>query len=345
MQKKNRITEKTRVSELHITANMRTVRSKFMLWNTRKQSGIGILALPPNTRSQMVKDIRFISGKPDRIVQDKYPLNKIVQWRQTSSVEVEWDIELHTVHLSDIIKSAHRTQRLTASLRQLYTREERFLEQHDKIRCVAHQVTAGCKSDLDKAKAIFQWQVDHMKQQGRLVGGPGASSALTYMDGNCGSFAWLFVSLCRSLGIPARVIMGGLAIEGEAGYHAWAEAFIAPWGWISVDGSIAQSLKEHAERFERLGFPTDPAFYFGGICDRCIAFSEGMNIDLKTMGFDVPLGLEVVDFLQPGADIYFVLPGDSRREKITGWSGLFYPGDTELAEDEIRRKMEYSLLK
>ena len=339
------MSSKNHKMRLRTKANMRTVKSRFMLWNTRRQPGIGILALPPNTRSQIIKDKRFISGKPNRIVQDKYPLNKIAQWRQTSRIEVEWDIELHAVHLSDIIKNTKRNQRLPASLRQLYTSEERFLEQHDKIRCVAHQVTVGYKSDLDKTKAIFQWQVDHMKQQGQLVCGPGASSALAYMDGNCGSFAWLFVSLCRSLGIPARVIMGGLAIEGDAGYHAWAEAFIVPWGWISVDGSIAQSLKEHAERFERLGFPTDPAFYFGGICDRCIAFSEGMNIDLKTIGFDVPLGLEVVDFLQPGADIYFGLPGDSRREKVTGWSGLFYPGDTELAEDEIRREMEYSLLK
>ena len=324
---------------------MRTVRLKFILWNTRGQPGICILALPPNTRSQLVKNLRFISGKPSRVVQDKYSLNKIVQWQQTSRVEVEWDIELHTVYLSDIIASAQQSQLLPASLRQLYTREERFLEQHDKIQCVAHQVTAGYKSDLDKAKAVFQWQVDHMKQQGRLVGGPGALSALTHMDGNCGSFAWLFVSLCRSLGIPARVIMGGLAIEGEAGYHAWAEAFIGPWGWISVDGSIAQSLRKHAEGFERSGFPTDPAFYFGGICDRCVAFSEGMNIELKVLGFDVPVGLEIVDFLQPGADIYFGLPGDSRREMVTGWSGMFYSNGTVLVENEIRREMEYLLLK
>ena len=324
---------------------MRTVKSKIVLWNTKKQPGMIILAFPPNTRSQKVKDLRFISGKPDRIVQDKYPLNKIGQWRQTIRVEVEWDIELYTVHLSDIIKGSQHSQQLSGALRQLYTRKEHFLEQHDKIRHKALQVTAGYKSDLDKAKAIFQWQVDNMKQQGRLVGGPGALNALAYMDGNCGSFAWLFVSLCRSLEIPARVIMGGLTIEGEAGYHAWAQAFVAPWGWISVDSSIAQSLKENTERFELLGFQTDPAFYFGGICDRCIVFSEGMNIELKAIGFDVLLGLEVVDFLQPGADIYFGLLGDTRREMVTGWSGMFYASGTVLAEDEIRMKMEYSLLK
>lgn len=324
---------------------MRTVKSKIVLWNTKKQPGTVILAFPPNTRSQKVKDLRFISGKPDHIVQDKYSFNRIGHWRTTSRVEVEWDIELHTVHLSDIIKGAQHSQQLPVPLLQFYTRKERFLEQHAKIRHKAHQVTAGYKSDLDKVKAIFQWQVDNMKQQGRLVGGPGALNALAYMDGNCGSFSWLFVSLCRSLMIPARVTMGGLAIEGKAGYHAWAQAFVAPLGWISVDGSIAQSLKENAERFELLGFPTDPAFYFGGICDRCIVFSEGMNIELKTMGFDVPLGLEVVDFLQPGADIYFGLPRDPRREMITGWSGMFYSSDEVLDEDEIRREMEYSLLK
>jgi len=315
-----------------------------MLWNTRGQPGTAIVALPPNTRSQMVKNLRFLSDKPARVVQDKYSLNKIAQWQQTSRVEIEWEIELRTVHLAEIIKSAQQSDQLSALDWQLYTREERFLEQSDEIRYTAHQVTAGYKSDLDKAQAIFQWQVDHMKQQGRLLSGPGALSAYTCMDGNCGSFAWLFVSLCRSLGIPTKVIMGGLAIE-EAGYHAWAEVFIAPWGWITVDGSIAQSLKDNADWFGDRGFPTDPAFYFGGICDRCVVFNEGMNIELKAAGLNVPIGLEVVDFMQPGADIYFGLQEDSRREKVAGWLGIFYPSGTLLAEDEIRRKMEYSLLK
>lgn len=324
---------------------MRTVKSKFVLWNTRGQSGTAIIALPPNTRSQVVKNLRFLSDKPVRVVQDKYTLNKIAQWQQTSRVEVEWEIQLRTVQLADIIKSAHRSDQLSASQWQLYTHEEHFLEQSAEIRHTAHRVTTGRKSDLDKARAIFQWQVDHMKQQGRLVSGPGALSAYTDMDGNCGSFAWLFVSFCRSLGIPAKVIMGGLAIEEEAGYHAWAEVFIAPWGWITVDGSIAQSIRDNADWFGNRGFPTDPAFYFGGICDRCVVFSEGMNIELEAIGLDVPIGLEVVDFLQPGADIYFGLPGDSRREKVTGWSGLFYPSGTVLTDDEIRREMKYSLLK
>lgn len=324
---------------------MRTVKSKFVLWNARGQSGTAIIALPPDTRSQTVKNLRFLSDNPVRVAQNRHSLNKIVQWQQTSRVEVEWEIELHTVQLAEIINSTQQSDLLSASQLQLYTREERFLEQSDEIRHMAHQVIAGCKSDLDKAQAIFQWQVDHMKQQGRIVSGPGALSAYTDMDGNCGSFAWLFVSLCRSLGIPAKVIMGGLAIEDEAGYHAWAEVFIAHWGWITVDGSIAQSMKDNSDWFGNRGFPTDPAFYFGGICDRCVVLSEGMNIELEAIGLDVPIGLEVVDFLQPGADIYFGLPGDSRREKVTGGAGLFYPSGTVLTDDEIRREMKYSLLK
>ncbi|MCK4666234.1 transglutaminase domain-containing protein [Candidatus Dependentiae bacterium] len=324
---------------------MRTVKSKIELWNTKDLPGTVILALPPNTRSQTVKELRFISGKPDRVVQDIYSLNTIAQWQKTSRVDVEWEIELYTVYLSDLINSSQRGHRLPDSLQQLYTREERFLEQHDKIRAAAHQITAGYKSDLDKAKAIFQWQVDNMKQQGRIIGGPGAMNALIHMDGNCGSFVWLFVSLCRCLNIPARVIMGGLAIEKQAGFHAWAEVFISSLGWISIDSSIAQSLKDESDWFVERGFPGDSEFYFGGICDRNIIFSEGMNINLKNAGLNIPAGLEVVDFLQPGADIYFGLQGDTRRKKIAGWSGMFYKGDTQLDEDEIRREMQYSLLK
>ena len=319
---------------------MRKLKVKFVLWNTKKRQGTVIVALPCSRCHQNIKNFRFISGEPDTIVNDKYQFNKIGLWRQTDKVEFEWDMELETINLLDI-ESSQKNYSLSPDQRKFYTKQERFLEQNDKIRKTANLITTNHKSDLAKARAIFKWQISNMKQQGRVLGSPGAMNTLVQMDGNCGSFAWLFVSLCRCLNIPARIIMGGLAIEKQAGFHAWAEVFISSLGWITIDSSIAQSLKDETDWFVERGFPGDPEFYFGGICDRCVIFSEGMNINLKAAGLNVPRGLEVVDFMQPGADIYFVLQGDTRRKKIAGWSGMLYQGDTQLDEDEIRREMKY----
>ncbi len=319
---------------------MRKLKVKFVLWNTKKRPGNVIVALPYSRGHQKVKNFRFISVEPDNIVQDKYQFNKIALWQQTGNVEFEWDMELDTINFKDI-EISQKNHFLSSVQRKFYTKQERFLEQNDKIRKTADLITNTHKSDLEKARAIFKWQISNMKQQGRVLGSPGAMNALVQMDGNCGSFAWLFVSLCRCLNIPARVIMGGLAIEEQAGFHAWAEVFISSLGWITIDSSIAQSLKDNTDWFVERGFPRDPEFYFGGICDRCITFSEGMNINLKTAGLNIPTGLEVVDFMQPGADIYFGLQGDTRRKKIAGWSGMFYQGDTQLDEDEIIREMKY----
>jgi transglutaminase-like putative cysteine protease len=65
----------------------------------------------------------------------------------------------------------------------------------------------------------------------------------------------LFISLVRSTGIPARLVMGqalespsppGVETCDVCGYHCWAESFVAGLGWIPVDASGRQrpSLKD-----------------------------------------------------------------------------------------------------
>jgi hypothetical protein len=54
--------------------------------------------------------------------------------------------------------------------------------------------------------------------------------------GDCGEYAWLFAAWCRSIGIPARVLLGSWAV-GWYSAHAWNEFYLEGVGWIPVDGS------------------------------------------------------------------------------------------------------------
>lgn len=58
-------------------------------------------------------------------------------------------------------------------------------------------------------------------------------------SGVCQDFAHLFIALCRHAQLPARYVSGylGDVTESEAS-HAWAEAYVPPWGWIGFDPTV-----------------------------------------------------------------------------------------------------------
>jgi transglutaminase-like putative cysteine protease len=55
-------------------------------------------------------------------------------------------------------------------------------------------------------------------------------------SGVCQDFSHLLISLCRHVGLPARYVSGYLGnVAASAASHAWAEAFIPPYGWVGID--------------------------------------------------------------------------------------------------------------
>ena len=76
--------------------------------------------------------------------------------------------------------------------------------------------------------------------------------------GDCGMHALLFITLCRCVGIPARWQAGWAARPGHIYSHDWAMFYVAPYGWLYVDGSFGGSAyrEGHLDRWN---------FYFGNL--------------------------------------------------------------------------------
>lgn len=58
--------------------------------------------------------------------------------------------------------------------------------------------------------------------------------------GDCGQVALLYISLMRSLGIPARWESGWMLHPGEVNLHDWAEVYFEGVGWVPVDVSFGR---------------------------------------------------------------------------------------------------------
>lgn len=83
-----------------------------------------------------------------------------------------------------------------------------------------------------------------------------ASRTIADKMGKCDCFSNVFVALCRSMGIPAMVVTGYFRDEG---HHAWAAAYIPPYGWIETDPTNDNSFhrfknKDYSYEFLKTDF-------------------------------------------------------------------------------------------
>ncbi len=58
--------------------------------------------------------------------------------------------------------------------------------------------------------------------------------------GDCGQVSLLYISLMRSLGVPARWESGWMLHPGSKNYHDWAEVYFEGVGWVPVDVSFGR---------------------------------------------------------------------------------------------------------
>lgn len=133
---------------------------------------------------------------------------------------------------------------------------------------------AGNETDpLAQAKLLYDHVVATVKydKSGEGWGRGDSYYACDARAGNCTDFHSLFIGEARSLGIPARFLMGFSVPAGEkegdiGGYHCWAEFFVAGYGWIPVDASEAHKQPERA------------SFLFGNLEADRVQFTVGRDI-------------------------------------------------------------------
>lgn len=91
------------------------------------------------------------------------------------------------------------------------------------------------------AKGLFEWLKQNTNYQTHIDDNSVQPAMTTYQlkTGDCDDLSFLYISLCRTVGIPARFIRGFIVDENEAVAHAWVEVFvggnIGNDGWVPVE--------------------------------------------------------------------------------------------------------------
>jgi transglutaminase-like putative cysteine protease len=124
----------------------------------------------------------------------------------------------------------------------------------------AMEITKGSKTDVEKARAIYEWIVDNTSRNPKTKGcGLGDIRFMLEtkdLTGKCADLNALYVGLARAAGLPARDVYGIRVAKSQFGYkslgtssenvtksqHCRAEVYLSSYGWFPVDPADVRKL-------------------------------------------------------------------------------------------------------
>jgi len=110
----------------------------------------------------------------------------------------------------------------------------------DKLRALASEVTQGCPPGYAEVRAISDYVRQRLAYQyGVSNASTDALETLQMGAGVCRDFAHVAIALCRSIDIPARMVVGYLHGREPMDLHAWFEAHVGG-RWYTFDPSESE---------------------------------------------------------------------------------------------------------
>ncbi len=264
------------------------------------------IPIPMDNQHQQVASFEVVSDLDYKIYSDQIYGNKIMYFssgeKLPDQIDIEVDFKVARSENRTIKSKSSSTLEENAADHSSFEVSNKLVPLGGIIAREADSVVEGVTNAFERIEILYDHLTETMRydKSGEGWGNGDALFACDTRTGNCTDIHSLFISMARSLGIPARFIIGFPLPEEEeakliAGYHCWAEFYIEGRGWIPVD--ISEAIK-HPEKKE---------YYFGHLDHNRISFTMGRDIKLKAKH-----GTESLNyFIYP-----YVLVNGKRFEKI-----------------------------
>lgn len=231
------------------------------------------MALPVNCGTQQNVSIISIEPEPDKITFNPEACTRICYWNLNDSIPTNSTLTI----IQSISFTANPFTTLidpdkvepydySSSIYKEYTKPSPKVESDDPEIVATTKVIVGNENNpYKKVDRIYGWIVKNIiyEIQGQEFG---ARYAFYNRKGDCTEFATLFVAMCRSEGIPARLVHGYLYDSDTSAGHMWAEFYLPPYGWVPADPTGDHTTKSR--------------FFFGRLGSNVLALSKG-NVDIQ----------------------------------------------------------------
>lgn len=228
---------------------------------------------------------------------------KIIQGN--GSILVSWDSISHETEFTYNIKAEAKTQNKIKRIRRQQkfpltnldpayiglTEPTKYIDLNDNITRTAVEIIGG---ETDLYKIIFkvaEWVNENVHYELTTMTADAVQKSSWVLDnrrGVCDEITNLYISLLRSVGIPARFVAGQAYtnIGNKFGNHGWAEIYYPGEGWIPVDVTYGQIgwLDPTHVKFKVAADPGEPsADYSWKSRDMDLKFGD-LKVDLEITG-------------------------------------------------------------
>jgi hypothetical protein len=106
-----------------------------------------------------------------------------------------------------------------------------------KIKEKALAIIKGSKDGGEAAEKLASWVFNNLKKRA-TASLPSAVDVLATLEGDCNEHSVLFAALARAVGIPTKIAVGVVYLDGAFYYHAWNKVYLGKW--VSVDPTFGQ---------------------------------------------------------------------------------------------------------
>lgn len=130
----------------------------------------------------------------------------------------------------------------------------------EKISKLAEDITKGCNSDIEKARALenyfisngYTYNADYKSNDGNTI----EKFIFTTKTGACYEYSTSMILMARALGLPARYVEGFLVVNSTGtpqkiditslSSHAYPEVFISGYGWCYFEPTQTLTIETQA---------------------------------------------------------------------------------------------------
>jgi transglutaminase-like putative cysteine protease len=260
---------------------------------------------PQSDANQQISDMKITSPYPTEVMREPTYGNKMLYVRikqpKQPSVKIEMSFK---VARREYLRNNFTTVKASfagggdADVER-WLKPDKLVPIDGRIKELALEVTKGKTTELEKARAIYDFAVSNLKydKSGTGWGRGDIYYACDVKRGNCTDFHAVFIGFNRAVGIPARFEIGFPLppdrTEGEiSGYHCWAQFYLKGIGWVPVDASEAS--KDPAKR----------DYFFGAHDEHRVLFTTGRDVRLSPAQKGEPLNYFIYPYVEVDGKVF-----------------------------------------
>jgi transglutaminase-like putative cysteine protease len=202
-----------------------------------------------NTFNAEGGNAKIIENKPDSlgVISAEFPEGSRPVLTSTSRVA--------TRNFAVNLTSSAKPRKENRAHLEYFLRPTKLIPTDGIVKSTADEITtkANAHTDVEKARAIYEWIVDNTARNPKTRGcGTGDIRFMLEtkdLNGKCADLNALYVGLARATGLPARDVYGIRVAKSDLGYkslgassekitksqHCRAEVYLSKFGWVPVD--------------------------------------------------------------------------------------------------------------